>query len=176
MANATSLRELRDAPGYYETKLRDGTLGYSMKIVDYDSPLAVLLQRPVGRDDCLQAAVATCLQVPTPRVPNLHLDEQLSAGKEPAEIDRLAWSTMVRWAARRGLTIMIHPRPPTSERRWIGVVPGPADGAAEFQDHCLVMSRNDLLFDPMSLGPAGLASSFAQPRDIDYGIAFSEKE
>ena len=47
--------------GYYMTPLRDGSSGY-------------LQRRP---DDCLQAALASCLQIPPHKIPDLHLDELL---------------------------------------------------------------------------------------------------
>jgi hypothetical protein len=138
--------------GYYQTVLRDGTLGYSARRMD----------------DCLQAALATCVQAPSPTVPDPRLDERLIAGEDPEEIARSSWLAMVRWAARCGLTITIHPSPPTSERRWIGVVPA----AGVFNDHCLVMNRSEILFDPMSLRRN---HSQHDPSEIDWGITLTKE-
>jgi hypothetical protein len=142
--------ELGATLGYYETDLRDGTLGYSMR----------------RADDCFQACIATCLQVPSPNVPDVRLDAKLAAGKDPEEIGRFAWGTMIQWSARRGLTVVIHPRPPTSERRWIGVVPD----RGTFNGHCLVMCKSEVLHNPMTVTPGDPGPH--DPGDIDFGITF----
>ena len=146
-------RALGKKLGYYEMQLRDGTLGYSMR----------------RADDCFQAAIASALQVPMPEVPDWRLDEHLAAGKDPEAIGRSAWLTMIRWADRRGLTIVIHTEPPISERRWIGIVPA----TGTFDDHCLVMSRREILHDPMSFLPN--SSSGHQPGDIEFGITIRKE-
>ena len=139
--------------GYYEMKLRDGTLGYSMR----------------RADDCFQAAIATYLQVPPHEVPDLHLDELLVAGKDPEEITRSAWQTMLRWADQSGLIILTHTEPPTTKKRWIGIV----TNSGIFGDHCLVLNRREILHNPMSFEPN--TSSGYQLGDVDFGITF-EKE
>lgn len=137
--------------GYFQTFLRDGTRGYH--------------QRHFG--DCMQMAIATCLQIRPDLVPNLHLDRLVCEGRDPEEIDRMYYATMNPWAEGNGLRIVEHAVPPSSERRWIGVVRAP-----DYMDHCLVMSRSDFLFDP-----AGdvLGNDYADPADIDYGITVERR-
>jgi hypothetical protein len=145
--NGSGPRGLR--AGYFATRLRDGSLGY--------------LQRRT--DDCLQAAIATCLQIPPHEVPDLHIARQLFAGKDPEEIDRGIARTMGRWEDEHGVTVRYHARPPTSARRWIGVVTETAD----YDDHCLLLSRRDRLFDPANLLPSVTVSQY-DATDCDYGI------
>jgi len=110
--------------------LADGSLGYFVR---------------TGReDDCFAAAIATVLQVPIGQVPDPRIDERLAAGEAAAEIDRSAQRELARWLTRRGLRMAVHRSVPASRRRWIGVVPMPGD----FMNHCLVMSRETVLFDP----------------------------
>ncbi len=111
-------------------RLRDGTFGYFV--------------RGLRTDDCWAAALATCLQVPIDEVPDPRLDERLRAGEDPAEVDRSAWLALDRWLADRGYRMTVHCKPPTSRKRWIGIVQLPG----WFQSHCLVMSRDEVLFDP----------------------------
>lgn len=98
-------------------------------------------------DDCFQAAVATCLQVPIDDVPDWRLNERHAAGESVASIDQSAWAQMFDWLASRGLRMQVHFRLPVRRRRWIGVVP--ISGA--FGSHCLVMDRGELIFDPVPL-------------------------
>src|SRR5919112_1774289 len=42
-------------------------------------------------DDCLRAAIATALQHPIERVPDLRLDEQLLAGDDPLDVSLASW-------------------------------------------------------------------------------------
>jgi hypothetical protein len=137
--------------GYFMTPLRDGTHGYFQR----------------RTDDCLQAAVSSCSQIPPHRVPDLHIDQLLLAGKEPEEIMRIIGEKMTVFMGKHGVTIRVHPSPPTSGR-WIGVVP--AGGV--FFDHCLLMNGRDCLFDTASLLPPGKdqAVSERDPADIEYGI------
>jgi len=145
--------------GYFMTRLRDGSTGY--------------LQRRV--DDCLQAAIATLLQVPPYLVPDLHLDDQVAAGLDVEEIERATSDKLVRWMDQRAVTIMIHPVPPTTARRWIGIAPTTGE---PFSDHCLIMSKTTCLFDPSVVLPLNKDEPgfLADPSDIAYGLTIEERK
>ena len=96
-------------------------------------------------------------------MPNLHLHQLLDAGKDPEQVERVSHRTMNRWMEKHGVTLRYHASPPTSRRRWIGVVSGAED------DHCLLMSRRDCLFDPTNMLPSMLVTDWAR-LDIDYAI------
>jgi hypothetical protein len=51
-------------------------------------------------------------------------------------------------------------------------------GLEEFGDHCLVMSRGELVFDPsVSVKcPPGVMVNTFQPSEIAYGLSFDEIE
>ncbi len=67
--------------------LSDGSRGYFMA---------------EGRsDDCLQAAIATVLQVTPAQVPDLRLDERLMGGEPVAEIMERGVSALESWASDR---------------------------------------------------------------------------
>lgn len=140
--------------GYFKTLLRDGTVGYFQR----------------RTDDCVQAVVASLLQMPPTSVPDLHLDAQLAAGKDPEEIDRTIEEQFGRWRQQYGLTIMVHASPPTSAKRWIGVV----TTGNPLNDHTMLMSGHDCLFDPAHLLPPREDQPTALKgyavADIDYGI------
>jgi hypothetical protein len=121
-------------------------------------------------DDCMRAAVATCLQVPIEDVPDPRLDERLAAGDDPDELDRLARAELEGWLAGRGLRLVRHWRLPVDRERWIGVSPGPG----EFGDHVLVMTRAEILFDPASYIPG--MERLARLRPLSYGITFDREE
>ena len=134
------------------TRLSDTTTGYYV--------------RPGRLDDCWQAALATCLQVPIGDVPDTRIDERLRAGEEPGEISRSWAEELPGWLTARGLRIVEHTRRlPVERPRWIGVVPF----AGMFNDHCLVMSRGEVLFNPT--GDSGLFRAFG-PRDVKWGYSF----
>jgi hypothetical protein len=133
-------------------RLPDGTVGYYARLP--------------RTDDCWAAAVATCLQVPIEEVPDPHLDQQVRDGEDPEEIARLAWEDMDIWLSRRGLRMVRHRKLPAARRRWIGVAPAPGI----FQDHCVVMSGPDYLFDPCD-HPA-LAGLLRRPSGLRYGFSF----
>lgn len=142
--------------GYFQKRLRDGTLGYTMARID----------------DCLQAAVASCLQVQPHLVPDLRIIDQLAGGKDPEEVVQAGWQQMQRWAETQGVRMVVHPLPPVTARRWIGV----SFELGMFEGHCLVMSKRDAIFDPLGLPVSG--GEFFVPTSIDeldYGITF-EKE
>lgn len=111
-------------------ELRDGTVGYNVRVP--------------RRDDCWAAAVATTLQVPIDEVPDPRVDERRRGGESFDEISRSAWRELERWLARRRLRTITHRTVPAGRRRWIGVVPL----RGQFNDHCLVMRGDDVLFDP----------------------------
>jgi hypothetical protein len=138
--------------GYFMKRLRDGSLGY--------------LQR--RGDDCIQAAIATCLQIPIYKVPDLHIDQQFYGGKDPEEIDRGIDEKLTRFARQHSITVKSHvARLPTSGR-WIGVVSQPG----LYSDHCLVMDGRECLFETMGdeLGSIDYGHS-----DIDYGITLERR-
>lgn len=142
--------------GYYQTRLADGTLGY--------------LQRRM--DDCLQAAIACVLQIPPHQVPDLHLDELVQQGTDPELIDRKALSRLGQWEQRHGITITVHPTPPKTERRWIAIVPA---GNQPYEDHCLIMNRATVLFDPSTILPLDDDEVTAHnPAAIEYGITIQQ--
>jgi hypothetical protein len=139
--------------GNFGKRLHDGTIGYYVRMP--------------RTDDCFQAAVATVLQVPINEVPDSRIDERLAAGWSPDKIDRSARKALDAWLAGRGLRMVFHDRLPVAEPRWIGVVPLP--GA--FNDHSLVISRGELLFDPtMDWGDVRLR--LFGLRDVGHGISF----
>jgi hypothetical protein len=108
-------------------------------------------------------------------VPDLHLDAQLGAGKEPEEIDRMIDQQFGRWTAKHGLTIVFHATPPTGAKRWIGMV----TTDDPFSDHTLLMSGRDCLWDPAHLLPPGKDQPTALDNygvgDIDYGITIDRR-
>lgn len=134
-------------------RLRDGTVGYCV--------------RAPRKDDCFAAALATVLQVPIGEVPDPRLDDRLAAGETVEEIDRSAWSELNRWLHRRRLRMTLHTELPPRRRRWMGVVPM----AGDFQDHCLVFDRREVLFDPAIWVPAVDGSEpVADPRVYEFGF------
>jgi hypothetical protein len=114
--------------GYFETTLRDGTIGYFQR----------------RTDDCVQAALATLLQMPIDRVPDLRLDRRTWIdGMHPDELQRAIEPAFAEWTARYGLTIVAHATPPRWAKRWIGLMSAPG----VFERHCVVMTRADYLWD-----------------------------
>jgi hypothetical protein len=103
----------------------------------------------------------------------LHLEQLLLAGKEPEEIERVIVEKMGRWAEKQGVTVKAHPSPPTSARRWIGVV---GLGHGQF-DHCLIMSGRDCLSNGAALLPLGKdePASDHDPADIEYGLTIERR-
>ena len=130
---------------------------------------------PYRRDDCFSAAIATALQHPIERVPDLRLDERVKAGEDPVEVSRTSWGRIARWADGLG-RLVIHEQVPVDRGRWIGVCADP-EGSWMLGDHCLVMSRDRFVFDPsISLKrPPGTTVMSFSPSDIDYG-GFDPKE
>jgi hypothetical protein len=152
--NGSAQRGLKS--GYFAARLRDGSLGY--------------LQRRT--DDCLQAALASCAQIPAPLVPDFHIEQQLAAGMDPDEVDGVNLEKLRRWMDKYGVTITVHPSSPTSAKRWIGIVT--TDNA--YSDHCLLMNGRDCLFDPAEgLPPKGQLVSQYDVADIDYGLTIEKR-
>jgi hypothetical protein len=120
--------------GYFQMSLRDGTTGYFQR----------------GTDDCLQAAIASCVQVKPHLVPVLHIDQQLMLDKDPEEIELGNNVKMGRWMDQHGVTVCRHTALPSSAKRWIGVVQ--SNGITQ---HCLLMTGRDVLFDCASLTQPG---------------------
>ena len=118
------------------SRLPDGSVGYHV--------------RAPRRDDCLAAATATCLQIPIARVPDPEIDRRLAAGEDPEAVDRRARRELDAWLDSRGLDMVVLDKAPDPlPARWIGVVPLPGD----FTNHCLVMTRSRVLFDPGTAHP-----------------------
>jgi hypothetical protein len=141
-------------------RLRDGSLGYPV--------------RAPRSDDCFAAAIATCLQVPIEQVPDPRLDERLTAGDAVDEINRAAEQELMTWLANRGVRRLLHRTVPVARKRWIGVVPMPGT----FNDHCLVMSGGEILFDPVDPRRSGELDGRRlrafQAGDVKYGFSFRQ--
>jgi hypothetical protein len=139
---------------------------------------------PLRTDTCFQAAIATVTQIPIEEVPDLNIDRRLKEGADPDELNRMGWDRIDRWAAKRGLTPRLWEQVPVPRRRWIGVVVIEASRFARghdepvFDDHCLIMSFDRLIFDPMCsvTPPPGMRLMDFRPTDITYGITFDREE
>jgi hypothetical protein len=165
--------------------LADGTVGYFV--------------RPGRGDDCWAAAVATTLQVPIEDVPDARAHERRGAGDDPEEITRSFVEDFDAWLGARGLHMVTHRQVPARRSRWIGVVPRylikvgpsllPARPGWRFHNHCMVMSRGEVLFDPVKdLRLAALAKLLNKPDlarmtitvrpwapgDVGWGFSFRE--
>jgi hypothetical protein len=138
--------------GWFRTQLPDGTPGFFQRRLD----------------DCLKAAIASCAQVPPHSVSDPQLEALIAAGTDPEQIERVADHKLDVWAQQAGVTIRVHATPPRTGR-WIGVVPA----ADSYNDHCLLMSQRDCLFDPARLFAPSKDEpvSTLDPRDIEYGIS-----
>jgi hypothetical protein len=148
--------------GYFKTPLRDGTLGY--------------LQRRT--DDCVQAVIASLLQMPPYLVPDPHVEELRAVGREDEEIDRVVDQKFAEWTADYGLTLTFHATPPTWAKRWIGMIT--ADNPDDtYSNHTLLMTGRDVLFDPAHLLPPADAGTVAlegyRLDGIDYGITIERR-
>lgn len=140
----------------------------------------------------------TAIQVPIEQLPDLCLDRRALSGESVDEVNRTSWARMGAWLAKRGLALQFHEQVPVHRHRWVGVITaGPLgdedidylvnllgvtreviEGREYFNDHCLVMSYDRLVFDP-SIGitpPPGLAVREWDPDEITYGISFDKKE
>ncbi len=136
--------------GYFQTSLRDGTAGYFQR----------------RADDCLQAVIASCAQIPPHLCPDFRIDEQLRNGVRPEHVERTIWARLASWAARLGLRVVIHPVVPRYSRRWIGIID---KGAGAFNDHSLLMRRRECLFDPTTR-PGGEQEDLPDISHCDWAI------
>lgn len=123
------------------------------------------------------------LQIPLEAVPDARLRARHRSGELPSAITIQFWQEMEQWLAGRGLRIVVHRKVPAARRRWIGIVRAPG----HFNDHCLVMDRGEVLFDPAAdVGLGALAKMLGRenvptlsvttwgPDDVDYGISFQQ--
>lgn len=145
---------------------------------------------PYQGDDCFRAAIATATQVPIEQVPDLALMKRLEHGEDAEEISRTSWERIDSWASKRGLGVAFWDEVPAPRHRWIGVcrnAPGIAYtfdehghpvrsdvGGRGFNDHCLVMSHDQLIWDPSCSmkPPPGMTTSPSDTTRIGYGISF----
>jgi hypothetical protein len=136
--------------GYFMTPLRDGTFGY--------------LQR--RSDDCLQAAIASLLQMAPHQIPDLQMNRTMLRVQDIDEVFALSGEKMHHWTQENGVTLRYHARPLPSAKRWIGVV-----DVENSLHHCLLMAGPDFLFDPASpRTPPDPEHALYSPDDIDYSI------
>lgn len=153
---------------------------------------------PQRHDECFRAALATMLQVPVDQVPDPRLDDLYDRGVDPVEISRRFWRHLADWLAPHGLEVAFHHDAlPLDRARWIGVhvvdqvelqaaiIAKKHDpstftraGATAFSDHCFVMARDAVHFDPGVgvLSPPGLVQRAVRLSDITYGITLDPKE
>lgn len=132
---------------------------------------------PYRSDGCLRAAIATATQVPIEQVPDLRLDDRLDRGEDLDEISRTSWVCIEEWAASRGLVMKFWTEVPAPRERWIGVSKDEED-ELPFGDHCLVMCRDRLLFNPNCsvMPPPGTEVFNATTDSITYGLSFESLE
>jgi hypothetical protein len=139
---------------------------------------------PYRVDDCLRAAIATATQIPVEDVPDLGLDDRLDRGEEPDEVGLAVWAQVQRWAATHELAMRFWETLPAPRDRWIGVSGSGTAAAAEkrkgaspFLDHCLVMCRDRILFNPVcSVVPPPGTEAGGYRYSFTYGISFDKKE
>jgi hypothetical protein len=135
---------------------------------------------PYRYDDCLTAAIATATQTAVEDIPDLRLSARLKAGEDPDEISRSSWPRIDDWATKRGFVAMMHPEDeiPVPERRWIGIIEWDRQGPRPFQDHCVVMDHDRLIFDPAcgAVPPPGMRALIYSPEQIAWGLSFNQKE
>jgi hypothetical protein len=144
---------------------------------------------PQRRYDCLRPAIATVLQVPPARVPDLGVERAVAAAVDPLEFSLRMWDRLERWLHERGLTLTFHDRVPRHAGWWIAVCALDAttrDGVVEryssarpsprgpFASHCLVMYRDRRIFDPAMRAdpPPGMRVRRWGPETFRYGISF----
>lgn len=138
---------------------------------------------PFTFDDCLRAAIATAVQVPAEDVPYRYLRSR-EARERPHEVTHDLWGAITHWADGLGLTVRHWPKAelPPPRHRWIAVLERPGTGDKPFNDHCLVMSGDHVVWDPLCSvrPPPGLARWQWDPSDlsslIKYGITFDRKD
>lgn len=134
---------------------------------------------PYRGDDCLLAAIATATQIPIEEVPDPRLHDRLDAGEEQDEINRTTWSLIEDWAASRELALKFWTDLPAPRERWIGISGcEAAEDGDPFNDHCLVMCHDRVLFNPIvSVMPLpGTELLHNTPGSLKYGISFEKEE
>lgn len=139
---------------------------------------------PYRTDDCLRAAIATATQIPIEQVPDLSLDQRLERGEDQDEISRTSWIRIEEWAASLGLRMKLWEEVPVPKERWIGISTFTGDSeddddeATVFGDHCLVMRRDDVLFNPNCTVVAPPGTKLLHPAldSITYGLSFESLE
>lgn len=141
-----------NGPPFFQMRLADGTTGYFQRRFD----------------DCLQAAVATLLQVSPYEVPDLQLIQRALDGASANDLTDS--TTMDGWLADRGLRMSVSEIGNHDEARWIGVV---GASAGIFQSHCLLMHGSSLLFNPFWPLPPADEQTCALS-DIDVALTIEE--
>jgi hypothetical protein len=140
--------------------LRDGTLGYFQR----------------RTDDCVQASIASLIQMPMYEVPDLQIDKHIAEGRDDEALERSVGHQFSQWMEKHSLTMYRHVNPPLLAKRWIGVV----STGNEVNDHCLVMTGHDCVWDTSHMLPPGkhepiAAHDIFTPRDINYGITIERR-
>ena len=119
-------------------------------------------------DDCFNAAVATVLQIPLGESFDSRMDRRIRAGEDPDDITVTVEREFERWLSHRGLEMRVHKKVPPAKKRWIGIV-----SMGFSRDHCMVMSGDEVLFDPTAdLGTPVQAFGIDE---VDFGISFAKK-
>lgn len=118
-------------------------------------------------DDCLQAALASLLQMPPNLVPDLALHDMIASGVSSEEIERTADKLLDEWQQRSGLAMRLRAVLPATGW-WIGVT---YSGQC-YSDHCLLMRGREVMFDPSRLAPTDEEEAAAGYKhdDIYYAI------
>jgi hypothetical protein len=165
---ASQLQRLLSAtPAQLNVFARTLAQNYARETVTLPDSTTGYFERGTRSDDCFAACVATCLQVPLDEVPDPRIDERLRAGETANEINHAAWHEIESWLAERRLRIVRH-ETPCHEPRWLGVVNFPGD----FNDHCLVMAGDQVLFDPVDRSRHSREVRTFSAADVAYGISF----
>lgn len=145
------------ARGYFKSPLTGGTFGY-------------LQRRP---DDCVQAALASYLQVPPYVVPAFDVDRLIAAGKDPEEIERISGGKVGRWLDKNAVTLVSHPtRLPVAAARWIGLLGGKDDDPTA-NAHALLMDGRTVIFDTAWLVPPRKDEPVSQYALDDIEVGFT---
>lgn len=113
------------------------------------------------QDDCMGAALATCLQVAYEDVP----DQSAAPGTYADDV--ASWTALSEWVRDRGMRLRFHNRPPEGCQAYIAV--GPA-GEDRYRHVFVVVG--DHIFDPGSgfKFPAGL--HMEPTHKVEFAISF----
>jgi hypothetical protein len=117
--------------------------------------------------DCLQAAIATAVQIPYEQVP---VTAPTGAGGQGEWLR--VYSRLWEWSAALGFAMAFHTDPPFSETPWVGVTPRGEDGYR----HTIVIANGILYFDPASGFETPDGTEIATTREIEYAITFHPRE